>query len=746
MCAREDSRDELGRGEVNLFAALPPCITAARSTVEEPFGPRPVRTPPEPKPASIAPATSGGAPRMNPAQHEAVEHQNGPMLVLAGAGSGKTRVITHRIARLMERGVPAHMICALTFTNKAAGEMAERVGHIIKERRLGGRDGGKGIVISTFHSFGLMVLGRERKSLGGTFTIFDQGDCLSAVKEILSRIDAGKKFDASDIMTRISNAKNAFISAEEFCEREGDDYDEMTKLVYPKYQSALKTFRAFDFDDLVCEVARLWKEREDIRDRWQKEFMYVLVDEYQDTNRAQLEVLRLLADRHKNICVVGDDDQSIYAWRGADVRNILDFDEQFPGAKVVMLEQNYRSDAPILAVANAVIAKRSDSKYKKRLFTDKPGGEKVRLGVAASPEAEAAYVARELRRLIHEEGKKAKDCAILYRSNGQAKILEEQLREQGVPYRMIGGQQFFERKEVKDLLAYLKVALNRADEISLRRIMNYPPRGIGDTSVERLTSYALARGWSLWEAIERVDGLDDIPTGAREGCRQLERIVGDMRKKLMIDREKASAVTRDLCETLGLRKDIDHTSTSTNAASRRWSNVEGIIGVLTRREGRVTAKGQDDTAERELMSFLHSLTLQIDDEEEDPGNVVTLSTLHGSKGLEFDYVFLIGCEEGLIPHQRTLDVRVTDDKPQDVEEERRLFYVGVTRARKRLDLTRCKHRVSRGKPVPRTPCRFLADIPADLTEEFEVKDAAQMSTQQMAEQATNLLAMLDLLK
>ena len=691
---------------------------------------------------------------MNPAQQEAVEHQNGPMLVLAGAGSGKTRVITHRIARLMERGVPAHMICALTFTNKAAGEMAERVQHLVKDRRLGGKDGGKGLVISTFHSFGLMVLGRERKSLGGTFTIFDQGDCLSAVKEILSRTDAGKKFDASAIMTRISNAKNAFLSPEDYASqseamrmaREGDDYDEMTKLVYPKYQSALRSFRAFDFDDLVCEVARLWKEREDIRDRWQKEFLYVLVDEYQDTNRAQMEVLTILCARHKNLCVVGDDDQSIYAWRGADVRNILDFDEQFPGAKVVKLEQNYRSTAPILSVANAVISKRADSKYNKSLFTDKPGGEKVRLGVAAGPEAEAAYVARELRRIIREENKKPKDCAILYRSNGQAKLLEEQLREQGVPYRMIGGQQFFERKEVKDLLAYLKIALNRADEISLRRVINYPPRGIGDTSVEKLTQHALAKGWSLWQAIERVDALDGLPTSAREGCKQLERIVGDMRKKLMIDRAKASAVTRDLAETIGLRQDIDQTSTSTNAATRRWSNVEGILGVLTRREGRVTAKGQDDTAERELMSFLHSLTLQVDEEEDDPGNVVTLSTLHGSKGLEFDNVFLIGCEEGLIPHSRTLEVKASDAQVQDVEEERRLFYVGVTRAKQRLDLLRCKFRMMRGKPMPRTPCRFLSDIPDELVEGFEVKDAAMMSTDAMAEQATNLLAMLDALK
>jgi len=682
---------------------------------------------------------------MNPAQQAAVEHQNGPLLVLAGAGSGKTRVITHRIARLMERGAPPHKICALTFTNKAAGEMAERVAHIVKEKRLGGKEVTQRMTISTFHSFGLRVIGREKQALGGTFTIFDQGDCISAVKEILSRTDAGKSFDASAILTRISNAKNAFLSPEQFAEREGDEYDEITKIVYPKYQSALRNFRAFDFDDLVCEIARLWKTRADILERWQNEYMYVLVDEYQDTNRAQLEVLRLLCGAHRNICVVGDDDQSIYAWRGADVRNILDFEEQFEGAKVIKLEQNYRSTAPILTVANAVIEKRLDSKYKKTLFTDKLGGAKVRIGTAPNPEAEAVYVSRELRRLIREEDIKPKDCAILYRSNGQAKLLEEQLREQGVPYRMIGGQQFFERKEVKDILAYLKVALNPADEISLRRIINYPPRGIGDTSVEKLTQHALARGWSLWQAVERVDVVDGISSAARDGCRALESIVSTSRKQLTIERKKASEVARAICERIELRGDIDGTSSTTKAASRRWSNVESIVSVLERRETRVEQQGVKRSPEQDLLAFLHSLTLQLDDDDDEPGNVVTLSTLHGSKGLEFDHVFLIGCEEGLIPHQRTLDPKATDDVPQDIEEERRLFYVGITRAKKRLDMTRCLFRASRGKPAPRTPCRFLLDIPEEHLEPFEIKDTSQMSTEAMKTQATNLLAMLDAL-
>jgi DNA helicase-2/ATP-dependent DNA helicase PcrA len=369
------------------------------------------------------------------------------------------------------------------------------------------------------------------------------------------------------------------------------------------------------------------------------------------------------------------------------------------------------------------------------------------MGVAPSPEAEAVYVAKELRRVIREEQRKPKDCAILYRSNGQAKVLEEQLREQGVPYRMIGGQQFFERKEVKDVLAYLKLALNRADEISLRRIANYPPRGIGDTSIEKLTQHATARGWSLWEAIERVDALDGISSSARDGCKALEKLIADMRKKMMVSRNPASQIARELCEAIGLKKEIDGTSPSPNASARRWGNVEGLFGILSRREQRMTDKGADATAERDLMAFLHQLTMNSEEEESEPGNMVTLSTLHGSKGLEFDVVFLIGCEEGLIPHQRTLDIRVTDntDNASDVEEERRLFYVGITRAKQRLTMTRCKHRVSRGKPVPRTPCRFLSDIPEDMLENFEVKDSSLMSMTEMAEQGANLMAMLDAL-
>jgi superfamily I DNA/RNA helicase len=685
---------------------------------------------------------------LNPAQKRAVEHQNGPLLVLAGAGSGKTRVITQRIVRLLERGIPASAIVALTFTNKAAGEMAERVHLLLKETHGGKTAAAKGLTISTFHSFGLQVLTQEKKKEGSVFTIFDQGDQVGAVKEVLRGIDAGKRFDVAAICARISNAKNAFLSPEELEDDGMDPYAEITKIVYPRYQAALKSYSAYDFDDLVCEVVRVWLSRPDVLARWQEKVRYLLVDEYQDTNRAQLRLLRCLAEPHRNICVVGDDDQSIYAWRGADVRNILDFEEHFTGAEVVKLEQNYRSKQSILDVANAVIAKRTDVRHKKQLFSERLSNDTITLAAAPSPEAEASYVTREIQRHIRDEGKRPKDMAVLYRSNGQAKVIEESLRTEGIPYRIVGGQQFFERKEVKDVLSYLKLALNRSDEISLRRIMNYPARGIGDTSVERLALHARAKGWTLWQAIERVDALDDVSESARQGCKSLERIIGDLRRKVIVERSPASQAAADLCTTIGLKKEIDTSSPTPNAAAKRWGNVSALFNTLSRRE----AKGGMQEA-GEISNFLHALTLDFGEDEEKASDVVTLSTLHGSKGLEFDVVFLIGCEEGFLPHQRTLDDRANDvpsgdgdgpiGKAEDIEEERRLFYVGITRARDLLTLSRCKARPMRSKPAPRTPSRFLMDIPPERVTEIEVKEETAMGIAASAANANALLAMLD---
>ncbi len=687
---------------------------------------------------------------LNPAQARAVEHQNGPLLILAGAGSGKTRVITQRIARLLERGIPASAILALTFTNKAAGEMNARVAAALS----GGGARGKGrshaldprhVTITTFHSFGLGVLTRERAAVGGSFTIFDQGDCLGAVKEILRTVDAGRRLDAPAILARISNAKNAFLTTADLPDREGDDYDEITRLVFPKYEAALRGFRAFDFDDLVCRTAVLFRERADVLARWRERYRYVLVDEYQDTNRAQLELLLQLAGEHRNLCVVGDDDQSIYAWRGADVRNILEFEDQFAGAVVVKLEQNYRSRAPIIAVANAVIAKKADARHQKVLFTERGGEAKVRAAVAPTPEVEASWVARQIDDMIRGDRVRPSEMAVLYRSNGQSAALEEALRERGVLYRVLGGQQFFERKEVKDLLAYLKLALNPADEISLRRIINYPARGIGDGSLEKLAVHALAKGWTLLQAVERVDALDDIPGGAREGCRALERLIADTARDLEAPSASPTAAIRQLAERVALRAEVDASSPSGQIAARRWANVESLLASFQRREAREAARAG---AEREWIgAFVQALTLEQgkDEDEDKPTEKVTLCTLHGAKGLEFDHVFLVGCEEGLLPHSRTLDTRATDATPQDIEEERRLFYVGVTRARETLTLTRAATRAMRGKAVPRTPSRFLLQIPEELLEQFAVKDEPARPVASLEQGANALLAALDAL-
>jgi DNA helicase-2/ATP-dependent DNA helicase PcrA len=708
------------------------------------------------------------AARLNPAQRAAVEHGDGPLLVLAGAGSGKTRVITHRIVRLLERGVPAAAVVALTFTNKAAGEMRERVAKMLGKKYA---SGARALTVSTFHSFGLGVLQREREAIGGTFTIFDQGDQTSLVKQLLRAAGADRAYDAQAVIARISNAKNAFLEAGNLVslvcpsgsrpafgrtsslvcpsgsrpafgrtsEREGDAYDEIAKVIYPRYQAALRQYKAFDFDDLVCEVARLWREHESVRARWQKKYLHVLVDEYQDTNRAQLEMLRLLCGERRNVCAVGDDDQAIYGWRGADVRNILDFEAHFDGARVVKLEQNYRSRTPILSVANAVIAKRTDSKWRKVLFTEREGGDKVRLAVAPTPEVEATWIGRELRRLLRDEGRRARDVAVLYRSNGQSRLIEEALREQGIAHRVVGGTQFFERKEVKDVLAYVKVALNPSDEISLRRVVNYPARGIGEATLEKLALHAARRQWTLWQAVERVDALDDVPGPAREGCRALAQLMADARRDLLGVKKPPSEVARAIVEGVGLKSEIDTGSPSVDAAGKRWANVEGVLATLARREAR-----EGKTTDR-LSAFLHALTMDVESEGEDAGDVVTLSTLHGSKGLEFDVVFLVGCEEGYLPHARTLDVRATDDPTAgaaNIEEERRLFYVGVTRAREQLFISRAKSRVLRGKAVPRTPSRFLLDVPAELLEEVEVKEEPPTTTREAAANVEAILAML----
>ena len=523
---------------------------------------------------------------LNPSQQQAVEHDTGPLLVLAGAGSGKTRVVTARIARLLDRGVHARSILAMTFTNKAAGEMLERVTKLVGVKHA------KDLTVGTFHRFGLGVLRTEARALGfrgAKFTIFDQADCTGVIREALREVRSSKGYDIGAILARISAAKNEFIEPDELERRggrirgtEGSEYDEITALVYPKYVSMMRGFQAFDFDDLLCEVVRLWRRRPEILQKYRERYRYVIVDEYQDTNHAQLELVRLLCEEHRNVCVVGDDDQSIYAWRGADVRNILDFERHFTGAKVVKLQENYRSNAKVLAVASVVLEKSGARRHPKTIVATRAASSPVEVVVCSDSDVEARFVGRTIDEIIRSGRSRPKDIAILYRSNLQAPDIEASLKERAIPHVLIGGQKFFERKEVKDLLAYLKVVLDPNDEIAVRRIVNYPARGVGEVALDRLGSFAIAHGITLWRAIERAIEVPELPRGAAEGCADLVRIMSQA-KASFVAGDPASAVARSLCDAIALKQDIQAASSSNAAATRRWNNVEGLLNVFQKR-------------------------------------------------------------------------------------------------------------------------------------------------------------------
>jgi DNA helicase-2/ATP-dependent DNA helicase PcrA len=653
---------------------------------------------------------------LNPPQREAVLHGSGPVLVLAGAGSGKTRVITHRIARLLALGIPPQAIAALTFTNKAAEEMRERVAALIGAPRTA-----SALTMGTFHSLGLNILKQERQALGFPrgFVIYDTADQLGCLREIMRRVALERRYDTKAILTRISLAKNAFITPENYAPAEGDEYDAVTREVYPLYQEALRSFAAVDFDDLITEPVRLFETSAEVRERWASKFRYVMVDEYQDTNRAQLLLVKHLVAEHGNLCVVGDDDQSIYSWRGADPSNILDFADYFPGARIIKLEQNYRSTPTILAAANAVIANNA-RRHGKVLWSDGSPGDPIVVVTAPEPAAEARFVAGEIETLCHDRGLRHGDFAVLYRSNNQASLIEEELRARRIPYVMYGGQQFFERKEVKDLIAYLRVALNPRDEIALRRVINYPARGIGTGTVERLAERSRQTGGSMWQALTQLDAIEGVRGGTRDAAAGFMACVQRLRAALQAG-EGVAAAARQLVEDIGLYEDLQAAAPSQTAARRRIDNVEGLIGALERQQAQ--RPGLDSLAE-----YLRRLSLSPGerDAEREPGNCVTLTTLHGAKGLEYPVVFLVGAEEELLPHARTLSPHATDvmdvDHATDVSEERRLAYVGITRAKRHLYLSRCLARAQRGRAVPRTPSRFLLEIPAELVTE---RDAAR---------------------
>jgi DNA helicase-2/ATP-dependent DNA helicase PcrA len=708
--------------------------------------------------------------KLNPPQREAASHGGGPLLVLAGAGSGKTRVITYRIAHLLALGIPPGAICAMTFTNKAAAEMRERIAGLVNDRAAV-----RQLTIGTFHALGLQILQTERKALGlpRGFTIYDQADQLGAVREAMRALhDGERRFDVKALLTRISLAKNAFIGPHDYLPDPADDYDVQAAQVYPRYQDLMRSCAAFDFDDLIVEPVRLFERDPAVHRRWAERFRFVMVDEFQDTNAAQLRLVRHLVSDHQNLVVVGDDDQSIYSWRGADPTNILRFAELFPGARIVKLEQNYRSSKTILAAANQVIAN-NPRRHGKQLWSNHDPGEPITHAVAATAEDEARWVAAEIARL-HHDGRGWSDIAVMYRSNLQAKALEDELRQASVPYVMYGGQQFFERKEVKDVIAYLRVALNVRDDLALRRVINYPARGIGATTVERLVTAAQARHAPLWDALraaiaggtealpgigtailrdeddpasrdgaegERSQPGEEAPAGlaggaggsaargidlrgaARNGIIELVHVVSELASALDAGTNVVAAA-RTLIEDIRLYDDLREAAGSAASAQRRIDNVEGLLGSL----GRFAEKARGRAA---LAEYLRMLSLETSEEREDSGDRVVLTTLHGAKGLEFPVCFMIGLEEELLPHIRTLQPQVTDvndaEHATDISEERRLCYVGITRAQRKLYLTRACVRVQRGRSLPRTPSRFLLEIPDELLEVLDIAEQARQA-------------------
>jgi DNA helicase II / ATP-dependent DNA helicase PcrA len=630
---------------------------------------------------------------LNPAQREAVLATEGPVLVVAGAGSGKTRVLTHRIAHLVTAcGVKPNEILAITFTNKAAGEMKRRL-----ESTLG--DVAQRMWVMTFHAACGRILRREAPRLAyrSNFTIYDQADQVRVVKAIVEEEGWDpKRFVPRGIHAQISSAKNQLVGPEEYAQRVGSFYEQTVAAVYDRYQRRLHASNAMDFDDLLMRTVEVLENHPDARDKWQKAFRYVLVDEYQDTNHAQYRLLQLLAGAHGNVFAVGDPDQSIYAFRGADIRNILEFERDFGGAQVIALEQNYRSTNAILRAANSLIANNRERKPK-NLFSELGEGDPVRALEVEDEHAEARFVASELAGLF-DEGYAGAEIAVFYRTNAQSRVLEDVLVRQEIPYQVIGGPRFYERAEIKDAVAYLQVIDNPFDAVSLTRIANRPRRGIGDASIARLQVYADAQGLSLFEALDHAEeaGVGGAPLKA---VRRLHTLLQEL---------MAGALELPVSELL--EKVLDRSGYIEALRAERTIEAQGRIENLLELGG-VTLEYQEAAESPTLSEFLQQISLFSDqDALAEEGTRVTLMTLHNAKGLEFRAVFLVGMEEGVFPHARSVE-------EQGIEEERRLAYVGLTRAQERLTLTHASTRSLWGSRDYRTPSRFLEELPDEIEHE-----------------------------
>ncbi|EES72765.1 ATP-dependent DNA helicase PcrA, partial [Paenibacillus sp. oral taxon 786 str. D14] len=650
------------------------------------------------QPVNIQEAVS----RLNPQQRQAVEATEGPLLIMAGAGSGKTRVLTHRIAYLIAtRKAPPWAILAITFTNKAAREMQDRV-----SRLVGGPEG-RDIWVSTFHSMCVRILRRDIERIGFTsnFSILDSTDQLSVIRNCMKEqnIDT-KKFEPKAVQAAISTAKNELITPQQYEQKIGDYFEGIVAKIYAQYQRQLRQNNSLDFDDLIMKTIELFKAAPDVLDFYQKKFQYIHVDEYQDTNRAQYMLCRMLADKHHRICVVGDSDQSIYRWRGADISNILNFEKDYPEAKTILLEQNYRSTSTILNAANEVIGHNTGRKPKK-LWTDKGDGDKIKVYRANSEHDEGYFVTTEIHNSV-KSGRNYRDHAILYRTNAQSRVIEEILIKSDIPYQIVGGIKFYDRKEIKDLLAYLRVLSNPDDDISLTRIINVPKRGIGDTTVAKLADAAAQRGTSIYRVLEVVDDLG-IAGRTRNALVEFFDMIHGLHQ--MVPYLSVTELTEKLLEVTQYRLELQNENTL--EARSRLENIDEFLSV--------TMEFENNNEDKSLVSFLTDLALIADidsmndnsDAEKPNDDAVVLMTMHSAKGLEFPVVFIIGMEEGVFPHSRAF----LDN--EELEEERRLAYVGITRAEEKLYLSCAQMRTLFGRTTANPPSRFLDEIPEELKED-----------------------------
>lgn len=644
---------------------------------------------------------------LNDRQCEAVKHTEGPLLITAGAGSGKTKVLTCRIAHLLELGVAPYRILAITFTNKAAKEMKERVTNLVGAQA-------DSIWLSTFHSFCAKLLRFEVDGFHGytrNFTIYDSSDQLVLVKDCLKKLNLDdKQFTPRSVLGTISSAKNVLMDAKAFAAKASDFYEQKVADVYAMYQEKLRENNAVDFDDLLFLAVRLLQENEEVREKYQSRFQYILVDEYQDTNHAQYALTKILAARWRNICVVGDADQSIYAWRGADIRNIIDFTRDYPDAASIKLEQNYRSTKTILHAANAVIDN-NESRPKKTLWTENPTGNKIIHYQAQTEHDEADYIAGVIYNRHEISHEPYGDMAILFRTNAQSRVLEEKLMRYAIPYTMVGGTKFYDRKEIKDVLAYLRLLYNPEDSLSLTRIINVPKRNIGATTMEHVAAYAEAQGISLFEALSSTDEIP-VTKRAKASLENFAAMIFDLLND--IEGKDVLSLIETVIKQTGYGDMLDKEAEHDPQGESRKENVGEFLSV---------AKDyMDSNPEGNLQDFLENVALVSDvDDFESSDSKVTLMTLHAAKGLEFPVVFLTGLDEGLFPHSRTLM------DPAQVEEERRLAYVGITRAERQLYVTNAVTRTMYGRISAYMPSRFLAEIPSQFMEDYHRKSAMPQS-------------------